>query len=495
MIIVLKPPTYASTGACVILMRHFLWGKMKIRANYKISWIDILSVLLAGLIWGGGCDKGEDEATDDSTGPCDIGCPSAGNGLLAGNYSISGVAAIDGFLQSVVGFGTKADNVSADIDTALKSIYGTVGLDVAFKTGADLDLADRFQSSLAASFYLDMSSGSAITVEYHKPDCEVSASASIEATAKCDVDVDPVKVNAICAGECEVDAQQIDLYDKCADGSDAQLRCTGIAPGLICAGSCTGDCVLHVAAACDGVCYGSCNGVCALENADGVCAGQCDGTCLGTCKMESGDVCDGQCVGTCKYTPADGVCTGGAIAEIFCESSDAAEMLGVECNTTCRGKLTPPHTTAVCEASARAENDLEAECAPPVIDVFYQFDQQAIDAAIARGEIASEADAKAQFRAWLFLFKVHMGALLAATAQADIVVKAGENMISAAGNVVAKAGTELAASGDLDLATTYKLTTCLPPELKKVPGIIGDASDRLTASVDASVSLLDAVTK
>ncbi|MBN2718940.1 MAG: hypothetical protein JXX14_24045 [Deltaproteobacteria bacterium] len=463
---------------------------MKQQKRIQKTLVIVLTVILAGFLSGGACDDGG--PLDNIAEQCGLSCPGASEGLVAGNASITGVASIDGFFGSVVNFNTKATKVSADIDAALKAIYGSVGLDVAGKAGADLDMSAQFQAALAAKFYLDASAGAAIKVEYQKPKCEVSASASIEATAKCDVEVQPGSVEASCSGKCEVDPGEVNLEAACEGSVEAELTCTGTAPSLSCEGSCTGGCELEVAATCEGTCNGSCTGTCSVENTDGSCAGECDGECEGTCEMEAGGSCSGKCTGSCEYTPASGSCEGGAKAEVSCKAEANAEPPQVNCSGSCSGEVTPPSASAECEASAKAEAELSAECTPPSIGVSYSFDASLVAAAEADGSIESEAALKAEFKAWLTLFKTEVGNLVAAMAQADIVLKAGEGMISAAGNVIGKAGAELAA--DADFSVAFKLG-CLPAELKKVPGIIGDASDKLSGSVDASVSLVGIIKK
>ena len=53
-----------------------------------------------------------------------------GGGIVKGNASISGVASIDAFFQSVISFQAKADNVSAGINAQLAGdSQGDFGID------------------------------------------------------------------------------------------------------------------------------------------------------------------------------------------------------------------------------------------------------------------------------------------------------------------------------------------------------------------------------
>lgn len=450
---------------------------MKTQKRIKQSLMIGLIILMGSFLTGGAC---EDSPVGDLAEQCGITCSE--KGIADGNASISGFASIDGFFAAVVNFDQRATKISADIDAELAAIAAS--LDMA--GGAQADFAGSFQSAVAAKFNLDATAG--VTVDFQPPKCEVSASASIEATAKCDATVDAGSVEASCSGKCEVDPGEVNLEAACEGSVEAELTCTGTAPSLSCEGTCTGSCELEVAASCEGTCNGTCDGTCSVENTDGSCSGQCDGNCEGSCELEAGGSCDGKCTGSCEYTPPSGSCEGGAKAEISCKAEANAEPPEVNCSGSCSGEVTPPSASAECEASAKAEAEVNAECHPPSVAVSYQFD------ATAMGALDADAQAtmKAEFKAWLTGFKAHIAAIAAASAQADIVAEAGKGIISAASNVVGDAAGEVAA--EAGFSGTIKLA-CASKQLQAVPGVINGATSELTASVTAAASLTTALGK
>jgi len=430
--------------------------------------LTVLAVLgLSGFMMAGACE--------DVQEACGLTCPE--QGIADGNASITGVASIDGFFSSVVNYSTKANMVADNINVELAAIADSVGLE----GGAGADFSGGFQAAVQAKFNL----AGDISIDFQPPRCEVSAKASIEATAKCDVEVDPGSVEASCEGKCEVDPGKVDLEASCEGDATAEVTCTGTAPNLECSGSCTGSCELSASASCSGTCNGSCTGTCSVENADGSCAGQCDGQCQGTCELEAGGSCEGKCTGSCEYTPPSAECEAGAKVEVECKVEGSAEPPKVNCSGSCSGEVTPPSASAECEASAKAEAEVNAECYPPSVGVSYQL--------VASGNAAADLEAKLQFEAWLTGFKGHMSAIAAAMAQADIVITAGEGIVDAAGNVI------MNAAGEIDLENdpigAYRVATCLSGELGDVQPTISKATANLNASVQASGSLMASLGK
>jgi len=425
----------------------------------------VLTVILAGFLSGGACDDGPGGKLADQ---CGLSCPGENEGVASGNASISGVPSIDGFFQACVNFNSQATLVTDGINAELDAIAASVGL------AGGADLGAGFQAAVKAKFNL----AGDVAIRVQKPKCEVSASASIEATANCDVTVDPGSVEATCEGKCEVDASA-DVSASCSADATAEVTCTGTAPNLECSGSCSGTCELTAAAACEGTCNGTCNGTCSVENTDGSCAGECDGTCEGSCEMEAGASCSGQCKGTCEYTAPEGGCSADAKAEVSCKGEANAEA-SVNCSGSCSGSVTPPSASAECQASAKAEAELKAECTPPSVDVSYSF---------AAG---ASATAKAEFEAWLHGFKGHISALAAANAKADIVIKAGANLTTAATGAVKGAASDLAA--DADFSVAFKLA-CVPAQITEATDMIASASTELKGSFQASTSFVTGLAK
>jgi hypothetical protein len=474
------------------------------RFYYGLLGIGLGALLLAPTLQG--CEEAAKQ--------CGFEC--SATGVADGNASITGLQSIDGFFASVLTFESKANAVSAGINAELKAIAASVDLE----GGAEADFKTKFQAAVKAKFNLD----SELKVEYQAPKCEVSAKATIEATAKCDVDVDPGSVKAECSGTCEVDPGKVELEGRCGAEVDAKLSCTGTAPDLKCSGECSGECELDVAAKCEGTCKGSCELTAAAEcsgtctgtcegNCEGKCdgntssgakcAGQCEGTCSagckgkcelaaggscsgsckGSCEFKAAAKCDGKCKGSCKYTPPTAECTGGAKAEVYCEAKANVEPPKVQCEGKCDAEITPPKASAECQAKAKADAQVSAECTPPSIGVTYKLK--------AGADASADATAKAKFEAWLTQFKAHLSAIVAMKAQAGIVLKAGADIGTAASGVIKNVGKELEAKADL--AAAYKITNCLPDELGDVGKVISGATTKLNASVSGTTSLLGAL--
>lgn len=422
---------------------------------------------LSGFLMASGCEEIQEA--------CGLNCPD--DGIADGNASITGVASIDGFFSSVVNYDTKATMISDKINVELAAIADSVDLE----GGAGADFGADFQAAVRAKFNLEGD----IAIDFQPPRCEVSAKATVEATAKCDVDVQPGSVEAKCEGKCEVEPGEIDLEASCEGEATAELTCTGTAPNLECEGSCTGSCELTASASCSGTCNGECSAGCSLENADGTCAGTCEGTCKGTCELEAGGSCEGKCTGSCEYTPATAECEAGAKAEIECKVEGDVEPPKVNCSGSCSGEVTPPSASAECEASAKAEAEVNAECYPPSVAVTYQL--------AVTGDAEADLEARLEFEAWLNGFKTRISAIAAAMSQSDIVIEAGGSIISAAGNVIWNAANEI--NLDEDPIGAYRVATCLQGELSQVRPVIEKATAKLNASVQASTSLMGSLGK
>lgn len=392
---------------------------------------------------------------------CGLTC--SAEGIAEGNASISGVASVDAFFGAVVNFDAKAKLVTGNINAELAKIRALLELD------ADAGAAE-IKAAMIAKFNLDADAG--VSIKYQPAQCAISAQATIEATAKCDASFDPGSATVECSGTCEAEAG---VQAECS--GEATLKCTGTAPGLACEGECKGGCELEVAAVCEGTCKGTCSGTCSAENADGSCAGSCDGMCEGTCEASAGASCSGKCKGECTYTAPEGGCEGGATAK--CEASANAK---VECSGKCEGEITPPSASAECEASAKAEASVNVECTPPSLDIAYQFD--------ASLDAEARLDAQANFEAFLVTFRGSFSAILAQLARADVVLEAGAGIATAASGAVTGA-VNASLDGDLSLKAAIGLG-CALTELKVVPGVIGDATADLQASVSAAGQLTTA---
>lgn len=420
--------------------------------NHKGTFGLIAGGLVAGIAVTAvqGCDAG------DIAEQCGLVC--AAEGVAEGNASISGVASVDAFFGAVITFSDAALSVSAGIDAELRGLAVSLGLDPAAG-------AAEIQGAIKAKISGAVSGG--LKVNYAPPRCDISASATVEATAKCDVMVDPGKVEVECKGSCEADAS----VEASCDAS-AEVKCTAQAPSVACSGMCEGTCSADAGVSCEGTCNGGCDGTCSVKNASGDCAGRCEGTCTGTCQLQAAAKCEGNCEGSCTYTPPDAKCD--ANATVKCEAKADAS---VQCNGRCDGEVTPPKASAECEASAKAEVNAKVECTPPSVEITWQWS----------AELEGDLAAQAEFKAWITGFRGRFAAILAAAKRIEFVLKAGADLGAAASGAV-KGAIMVQAEGDLDLKASVGLA-CAITELGKVGGVIASSTEKLQASASGAAMI------
>jgi cytoskeletal protein CcmA (bactofilin family) len=388
---------------------------------------------------------------------CGLTCDDSA--LLEGNASVSGIQNVDAFFGAVVNFKAAAGELSTDMRAELDAIAVSVGVE---KGAAGADIAAAVQAKFAANVQ------GGVTIDYQPAQCNVSAKASVEATAKCDASVDPGKVEVSCKGSCEAKVEADGTFDC---GADVEAGCKLNAPKLDCEGKCEGSCKLDVAAECTGTCQGTCDGECSATNADGSCNGTCEGTCQGTCQMKGDASCSGSCTGSCIVEPANGSCEANATAHCDASANVDAE---VKCEGECKGDVEPPSAKAECQASAKAEAEIHAECTPPQLALSYTL------AANVEGDV----QAKAEFEAWLTGFKAHYSGVIALSAKVEQLVDVSADLTTAASGAV-EASFSAAAEGDVSLKGTVGLA-CAIKNLPHVAGIIGDAVGEVQASGTAA---------
>jgi hypothetical protein len=382
----------------------------------------------------------------------DVDCKS---GIADGNASISGVASVDAFFQSVLNYQTKADTVSAQIDAQLASIRGDFGV------AADVDL----KAELMARFAENLEGG--LTVRAEPAKCALDVRAALDVQAKCDASIDPGSATMMCQGSCQAD---VSTAVDC--GSNAELRCTIAPPMGVCSGMCTGSCKakLDAEARCDGMCRGSCSGSCsAYTDSDATqCAGSCDGMCQGSCEAQlmTEATCSGTCDGECTITAPGAKCE--TAIRAHCDVKASAM---VQCNTRCEGQVVPPKAMAECEASARAETKLNVECTPPRLVLDYNL------------KAGVEAATQTRFVAGIQNLRVRMPALLASLEQANSVAAAGLGLAADA-KVAVKEGIKAAEQAVVkaDLRTVVGLA-CAAREVDHVADAIQASDERLAKSV------------
>lgn len=433
----------------------------------------IVGLTILGL--AGSCGKDEngdpinplDQAAGALAKACGLACPGESDGdgvtvqgVLEGNASISGVAKVDAFFASVNNFRGAADSVSAGIEAQLALIKADFGIAASANLKTELDA--KIKANLEGSLVID----------YQPPVCAIDASATIEASARCEAMVSPGTVMVECKGSCELEAN---AELKCDAGADLQCEFTG--PTVDCKGECTGSCeaTLTAAASCSGTCRGSCTGACSAYSDSGAtqCAGSCDGMCMGSCEaqVDASAKCMGTCKGSCKVTGAAADCMGSAHAS--CKAKADASVM---CKGKCEGDVTPPSASAECKASARAEAKINVQCTPPTLAARYKL------------KAGVDVMAQAQFEAGLkTLINVRLPALTAAIKRGQSVGDAGEDLVVAANDAV-KASVDAAIKGNLGIRATFGLR-CAAKELPDVEMALSDASDRLTDQLNDGLAV------
>jgi hypothetical protein len=410
-----------------------------------------LAIMAVGAMSAQGCDPG------DLAAQCGLSCDE--NAVANGNASVSGVQNVDAFFSAGLNLSAEAKIVAAEIRAELDAIAKSCG---AAEGSSGADIAAAVNTKLEASI------DGSITLEYQAPKCEISAEVTVEATAKCDVEVDPGAVKAECSGKCEAEVNAEGEFDC---GADVEAQCEINGPQIECSGKCEGSCKLEAAASCSGTCKGECSGECSATTADGSCAGSCDGECTGTCEASVAAECSGSCEGKCIVEPANGKCEANATAR--CDASGSVDAK-VECEGKCEGEVTPPSASAECEASAKAEADVRAECTPPQLALAYEFDANL------------DASAQAEFEAWATgTLSARVSALLALQAKAEILTDTCASFASD-GVAAATGSFNTALSGDVSIQQQFGLT-CAVPQVAALGEVVVDAAGELTASLNAYV--------
>jgi hypothetical protein len=412
---------------------------------------------------GGVLDKAKDTVgavAGEIAKACGLGCPGDDvggvkvRGIEDGNASISGVAQVDSFFESVLNYRNAVTNVNAGMEAQLAAIRADFGM------ATDADVATELDAQLTS--YVE----GTVHIEAEPARCEVDAKATVEAAARCDTTIEPGTAMVECKGACEVDAQASVQCDANAD-----LVCNVTGPAVQCSGMCQGSCEAQLSAAtkCSGVCHGTCSGSCsAYADAAGTqCAGECSGECVGSCETQvmAGASCTGMCRGSCTVQNPQGGCQANAHAE--CRGKASASVM---CRGKCTGDFEPPKVKAECQASAKCEASLNVQCTPPRLVVAYKL-KAGVDAA-----------AQARFGAALEnLHKVRLPALLQAAAKADFVARAGENLVVSADSAV-KTSVNAAIKGDLSVRAGFGLA-CAVKELPKVQKTLDEPNQRLNDNI------------
>ncbi len=405
---------------------------------------------------------------DDICGPC--------GSIETGNLSISGQARLDGFFKAVADFKGAVDFIKADFDAniiALAEVYGVIDAD--WSGSVDAALVGQLKTAIEADFTASLDGG--IKVVYAPPKCEanisvaVEAQASCEASAECEVMVDPGEVSVQCEGSCQ---------GGCDAECSGEFSCAVEAPSVECSGMCEGACELSAEAECSGTCRGTCSGTCSATDANGQCAGTCEGMCMGTCEFEAAASCNGSCSGTCLVEQGSAECDASAECRGSCSGS---------CTGSCTGSATPPSASADCSASAEcnaqasAQAEANLECSPPSLDISFAFNAELM------GDVAGQA----AFSARLKELKVRGAAILQGTAKLKALIDGevnGEVVFSPSPLANLTAEMQGFVTGGVEILGEIPKgrITCVIPAFEEAITALGQAGASVGGTIEAQAS-------
>lgn len=394
--------------------------------SYALSVIALLSLSCSGMPAAGG--------------PASGGGGGAATGLsdqCRGDFGASKAAVrLSSFLGATARFAHSAADLETSLLDSCKSIGGALGMDAGALSGSTKTVCDAVSAKLSAELKGLRAEGNVqVNVVSTPPRCEVSMRAYADCAARCEVDVDPGKVELECEGG--------EISGKCS--AECKGECSAQVQG-VCEGRCEGSCQ----GGCSGVCQGACDGQCSATGANGECNGACKGTCRGSCSAGCGGSCEGQCW-VRGQASCSGECRGGC--------SVAYE------EPRCSGEIRPPKVSAECKASCDAQLHAEASCTPGHTEVTVTGGGQVDPAKLERVRAALRAG---------------YGQMLAT----------GEKLrrVRAAGKALSKAGQDLkgvSTVGVRAVACMSEAASLLPTALASVSASF-EVQVSFTASVSAS---------
>ncbi len=202
---------------------------------------------------------------------------------------------------------------------------------------------------------------------------------------------------------------------QCTVNASIEANCKGqcsaeIDPGYVRANCQPG----HLYGRCEGSCSGTCSGTC-----NGACQGQCQGS------TDASGKCNGQCNGECQ-----GSCQGD------CKGSCSIEFQEPKCAVA----MKPPSADARCEASCKADANLQAECTPAEVR---------IEGAVTVGELPALVATLQDNLPALIKAQVQYGARIADDIQ--ILIRTGAELPNAFGQITGRAASCIAAAANATL--------------------------------------------
>jgi len=380
-------------------------------------------------------------------------CCSENNFQVGGTITaeIGGSAKSQVAAQAVADFAGVASAMVEDLSAACRNIATDLGVSREESDGAlagKEDKADIAQAwcglAVGAIAKIKTEIGARVEVEVKKPECTVSASASLDCQAGCKVDA-----NCNVSAElptCEGGKLEVSCSGECKGEANASISCEGS-----CVGECTGGCQASGGVECNGKCEGTCEASGSASGNGLEADGKCTGVCKGTCEVTKPGVdCSGSCKGSCK-----GTCKASAGASVKCDGSCQGTAEPIKCSG---GK--PPTAScevdADCGASCNASASAKASCTPPAVSVTVE----------AGGSITGDAQLKL--------------AKLKATLQANL---------SVVGVVKGRAGAMVGFAGTLQ-ANAQGLVDIKPACIPTLAFAMVGAVKNVNASVSMAASLI-----
>ncbi len=390
----------------------------------------------------GACDMG----SLGSAAPADVAgaaakCPNlatvkaAGQVDWASEFELDAKAAaqIKGGVEAALELRDFAKKLDADLKLACGGLAKDLGGGNKFANGKEAcDAAVKAMANAKAKIGGNLKLKLAVS----PPVCAVDVKAMTDCVAKCDVNVQPGKVEAKCEGG--------ELVGKCSG------QCSGsceVDAGAKCEGTCKGECTANFSGKCGGECNGKCDG----STIEG---GSCAGKCEGSCSAAANGSCGGSCKGTCELK-AQASCSG------QCKGSCSVDFEAPRCT----GEVKPPKASAECQARCDADVSAEVKCTRPRVALVIE--------GAANKKLALEYKAAIEKNIPL-LIEISMGMkdrAVNVAGQVDAVVKGAQTAVKAAGKASGSAGA--------------RLTACVAAPFKAAI----DAAASVKANVNVSVSV------
>lgn len=402
--------------------------------------LSILCGSILGLVVGSSCDMGT--ATPGDLASAAAGCPDTSSVSAAAKADWAGTFGIDAKAGAKIKSGVEAalelKGFAAKLDADLKGACGGLATDLGkggeFGSGTD---ACKAAMSALGEAKAKIGAGAKIRLDVEPPRCSASMDAYADCVGKCDVDVDPGKVEVKCEP------------GKLAGTCDAECKGTcDISGSAKCEGKCSGKCDAKFS----GTCGGECNGKCDGKTQSG---GQCNGKCEGSCSAQASGTCGGNCSGSCKLS-------GSAKCSGTCHGECSVQMKAPKCE----GKMEPPKASAECNAKCDAKVTAEVECTPAQIVV--AFDGK-FDAAAA-----------AKYKAAL---QKHLPGVL------KIAIGLKDQAVGVAGNVkVVVDGVQATIKSMSDAQVGARLAACVAAPFKAAFDAAASVQANVSVSVDVQAS-------